>query len=573
MAPARNDATPGETLGRVLIVDDQAVDRRVVRSVLARMGFECVEAGNAADAIERFAAVEPDFVILDIEMPGIDGVEACRRFKAAQGDRYVPVVFMTSSNAEDVLARCLEAGGDDFVAKPISAAWLVARLRAMARINQLRKQTLAQKTQIDAHRQALVQEQEDARVLFDRVVGGLQSRAGNVRTSLAASAVFNGDIVLTADKPAGGQHILVGDFTGHGLMAAIGALPVAEVFLRMTGAGADLCELVIEINRRLRKLLPTGRFLAAAFVELDVRMRRLRIYNCGLPDLLLLHRGASTVTLCPSLNLPLGVTDAFEPEDELHRVLEGDCLYAVSDGIVETTRADGRALGIDTLVRALVAAPDGRGYETVLETWAGACGPRRPLDDCTIVEIRCDAVAAAMALRQAGLSRCDAFVPWKWQASFDHEALKSMEPQSLLTSVAVKLLGSTDTHSSVPLVLSELFTNALDHGVLGLDSRLKATPEGFARYYEERTERLSSLSGGRIDVALSCVGDAERQTTSVLVRDSGRGFDASAVSPEAGAPFGRGLQIVRALGYRLEVRAGGTEVEAITDASYSPGRG
>jgi anti-sigma regulatory factor (Ser/Thr protein kinase) len=108
-----------------------------------------------------------------------------------------------------------------------------------------------------------------------------------------------------------------------------------------------------------------------------------------------------------------------------------------------------------------------------------------------------------------------------------------------------ELRGVSRTHSALFTVLSELYTNALDHGVLELDSKLKQGPGGFERYFAERTRRLAALTDGQVDLTLTAQGEC----LSLRVTDSGRGFASAQQAPAAGprAPFGRGIPLVRAL--------------------------
>ncbi len=114
----------------ILIVDDDPHIREVIRFALRREGFETLEAGNGAEALQVFAAHRPQLVILDILMPEMDGTEVCRALRAHSR---VPVIFLSSKDEEVDRILGLELGGDDYVTKPFSPRELVARVRAVLR--------------------------------------------------------------------------------------------------------------------------------------------------------------------------------------------------------------------------------------------------------------------------------------------------------------------------------------------------------------------------------------------------------------------------------------------------------
>jgi two-component system OmpR family response regulator len=114
----------------ILIVDDDPKIREVVRYALGKEGFETVEAGNGAEALEVFRLERPGLIILDILMPEMDGTEVCRALRAKSR---VPIIFLSSKDDEIDRILGLELGGDDYVTKPFSPRELVARVRAVLR--------------------------------------------------------------------------------------------------------------------------------------------------------------------------------------------------------------------------------------------------------------------------------------------------------------------------------------------------------------------------------------------------------------------------------------------------------
>jgi PAS domain S-box-containing protein len=117
----------------VLVVEDEKSNRLLLGAFLAEQGHRAIPAENGAEGVALFGQHRPDVVLMDIVMPEMDGYEAARRIKALAGERWAPVIFLSSLNREDDLVQGLEAGGDDYLFKPISFSVLSAKLRSLQR--------------------------------------------------------------------------------------------------------------------------------------------------------------------------------------------------------------------------------------------------------------------------------------------------------------------------------------------------------------------------------------------------------------------------------------------------------
>lgn len=124
---------------RVMVVDDTAVNRNLMEGFLRRLGFQSFSARDGQEAVQLFQQERPDMILMDLMMPVMDGFEATRRIRQAQGDRWVPIVILSALTSEKDMVAGLEAQADDYMAKPISFPVFAAKMRAMLRLLQAQR--------------------------------------------------------------------------------------------------------------------------------------------------------------------------------------------------------------------------------------------------------------------------------------------------------------------------------------------------------------------------------------------------------------------------------------------------
>jgi len=127
------------TKSSILIVDDELVIREVLERILSAGGYDLAFASSGAEALAKAAELTPDLILLDVMMPVMDGFEACRRLRADPLLAEVPVIMVTALDDRDSRLRGIEAGADDFIAKPFDKMELQVRVRAITKLDRYRR--------------------------------------------------------------------------------------------------------------------------------------------------------------------------------------------------------------------------------------------------------------------------------------------------------------------------------------------------------------------------------------------------------------------------------------------------
>lgn len=125
---------------KILLVDDSRTVRAVLSRMLCGLGHTVVEAQDGSQALEYLEREPVDLVLLDVQMPRLDGFDAVRRIRALQNNRWIPIIFLSGRESDTDLEKGILAGGDDYLVKPVSPVVLGAKIRAMQRIHDMQRQ-------------------------------------------------------------------------------------------------------------------------------------------------------------------------------------------------------------------------------------------------------------------------------------------------------------------------------------------------------------------------------------------------------------------------------------------------
>lgn len=481
------------------------------------------------------------------------------------------IVFIQGALDEhQCFVEAMRCGADDFLPDGLAPELLAEKLYAQINICHVRKQLEEQHQAISENHQHILHEQEMAKQVFDKVAHSLVDM-DNLRHWLSPIAIFNGDVLLSTPTPSGGMLLLMGDFTGHGLGAAIGAIPLASTFYGMAHKGFTLQDIVKELNSKLHEILPVGVFCCATVMQIDFAEGVAEIWNAGLPDALILKRDEQQIVPVPSTALALGIlsSQAFNFESTRYKLNEGDSLYFLTDGISETENEAGEQYGEqrlrETLNNTLIAGQRDS-FDILKQNVLDFIGGNARADDISLVEVTVVSASEFSGYYEQDnkLGFCQP-VSWKLDYEFRPQSLKHQDPVPLILHALLEEPGLRQFSGRLFSIISELFNNALDHGLLELPSELKHEAMGFAHYYEERIKRLADLQSGSVKFSLDYTADENGGELIVDVIDSGTGFDFRQKRENTGEPalHGRGLALVRSICESVDFLDRGNHVRVV----------
>ncbi|MCH8491628.1 MAG: SpoIIE family protein phosphatase [Idiomarina sp.] len=526
---------------QIAIVDDAKENRQDLAILVEAMGFNVVFAGASVKAL--LAAEHPtiDVVLLNTALLDNGSAEILiASIKQLQHDIYLPIILIANDRNSTAILKNLQLGADDFHSKPFDSLILEAKLKAHLRTREL-SQTLADRNRKLAwHNKNVQQEHKIVQNIFKNALSRNLLDYPHIDTFLLPHSRFNGDLYLIARGPIGNLYIMLGDFTGHGLAAAIGTLPASQTFFALAAQGAPISQIASEINRQLHNLLPESMFCCASFVELSASGERVSWWSGGMPPAMLIEPKQQQVRFIEPQHMPLGILNEleFEKSITLLRVERGSKLLLYTDGAIEIGVQNNVALGYKGLQELCQNA--NWDFAKITQQVTQAIGERGIDDDLSLVQLQCVATGFTHDESTKKLPQ----MPFTINVKVGPGEIRSVDPIAHILRGLSQMEGFKDFKASLYTVLSEAYNNAVDHGLLRMSSKVKASADGFDTYYQERSKRLTRLQQGEIEIELRY--EPSQALIHVQVRDSGPGF--SKLNEDHHTfPYGRGLMLIREL--------------------------
>lgn len=558
---------------KVLVADDTEPNLVLVSKFISKLGHTAIAARSGREAIERFQAESPDLILMDVMMPEMDGYQATARIRELCGTKWVPVIFISAKGQDYEQAKALEMGGDDYLTKPINLTILEAKIKAMQRIAEMQSQIVENTEQLERYRDDNEREHKLAQHLIEKI-----TRYGEIEKKLIQrwhkpAQHFSGDIIIAARTPADDLHVLLADGTGHGLSAALSVMPIVEAFYGMTAKGFSISSIAHELNRKIKQLMPTERFVAATLASIDLMDKTIHIWNGGNPTALFVSESGKLLRTWKSSHPALGIFNEadFDSTAEAFHWQEPGQLYLCSDGLLEIQNGAGEEFGQQRMLQVLETSPHEKRVERLVGAVTAHLGGRSGHDDISLAAINCPMEPATGYPESKSSQKKDTppVEPHRWKLGL---RLSSVELKSIdIVPLLLAWVGQLDIRevhrNQVYLIFTELFNNALDHGILKMDSTLKSLPDGFEKYIEERRLRLAALEQGVLEIEVERLRQEGTEFLQVRIKDSGNGFDHESVLKQDIAnstlPSGRGIALVKHLCPKLEYLGNGSEVAVL----------
>lgn len=542
----------------VLIVEDDELLNSFYSNYVAAIGASAVCCLCLADAEAALKHSKNyfDAIILDNHL--IDG-EGVSLLPAIQFHQKQAAVVMVSGNDEpSFFLQAFRAGIHDYLIKPVNLDLLW--LKITKAVDQLRLYSQSQQQHLDLKRWAQEEQQEQllAKHLFDTLFEDLTHAHEGIHTWIKPISLFSGDAVVCKQAPDGRWYLLLADAMGHGLAPAISLMPAIQLFEQLVARCQSVSAIVFELNELLNRVLPDDRFIAAAVMRICPWGKQGEIWNGGLPPVLQLNATGQILARAHSENMALGVLDKANISLATQKMTlqEEGFLLLCSDGLLETKQQNDTYFRQQDII-ALLELPTPQPLDTLKALFLNM----PTSDDLSVCLVDCKTIF------NTNLESFDRLPQGASEISSSYIVKGAALTKADLPNQAVDLLRAQELPQvflqRVFTVCTELFVNALEHGVLALDSTIKDNDDGFIHYYNEKEQRLARVDEKSF-IELRMHWSAAAKALTLHIIDSGEGFsETKAYAAESEKIYGRGLAIIDKLSFEFEVTPPGNQYRAV----------
>src|SRR6266702_4434148 len=340
----------------ILVVDDDAMSRRVLAQLLTATGYKCRVCKDGSEALETVHATPPSLLLLDFDMPGLNGAEVLRRLRS---DRHsavaqIPTIMLTAHGSEESEVSCLQAGADDFVTKPVNAAVLRARIETQLRLRSMRRQLERQNNELEKWRRKLERDLAAARLTQQSLIPQkpLALPGWQVATCYRPVIQVGGDIYGWLRMKDSRILFWIADGTGHGAAAAL-LTTLAKLLFHHGSVEHDAPDTVMErVNSDFRSIFGARSFMTAMCVALDPASGHASVVGAGHPPLLVIRDNGATESIA-SIAPPLGLIERPEFTETVIGFEAGDAFLLYTDGLFGSAKDERRRLTPQRLEKML----------------------------------------------------------------------------------------------------------------------------------------------------------------------------------------------------------------------------
>lgn len=277
------DKSPGS---KILIVDDDLINIRVLEIPLRAQGYTVLKATSGQEALEQIPVSEPDLILLDIQMPQMDGFEVCKRIRENEETEFVPIVMVTALKETEDRIKSIEVGADDFISKPVDYHEVLARVGSLLRIKQYRDDLKHANEKLEIYNARLEKELQMAKEIQQILIPQKRDLAGfRFFAHYVPEIDVGGDFFDVWEIGRGQLGLFISDVMGHGVSAAFVTVFIKTVVEEIRGGINDPGELLAMLNTRFDRLISSQLFMfATAFCAIiDLSKNTLSCANAGHP--------------------------------------------------------------------------------------------------------------------------------------------------------------------------------------------------------------------------------------------------------------------------------------------------
>jgi len=555
---------------RILVVDDDELLNHLFCSFLNSKGLDTISV-TGLSAAKQVLQTDPaiDLILLDYHLEDGVGMDLLHPSAMATYRSIAPVIMISANEESSFLERCFLSGINDYIIKPVNLSLLALKVEAMIRSVSMQRLISAQNDELERFKHEAEREEQIAKFTYEYLLRRNSHAYQGVDIWLKSFAAFSGDMMLVKKSPGGNLYFILADATGHGLSAAITIMPVVSVFNSMVSKGYHLQQIAIELNRKLIHDTPTDRFVAAILVEMNPAQCELSVWSGGMPPAFWIDGGEIKHEF-GSRHMALGIMDEDMFDASVTTVaLPKDGLFLVySDGLSEQEDLDGVPFSV-ARVRHIVQQNPENLMLSLTRSLQEHARTDTYNDDVSICLVDPKLVFVNTPLSESERHRehtvQSAINAFSWQLELRGTQLMQCELPPLCHDFLQKMGVDQQRCQKIFTVIAEMVSNALDHGVLGLDSRIKEQEDGFLQYFLAREERMKEL--GEQDflrVHLQWEPDSDLGSLTIIVEDSGAGYE-TPTSNDDNPNFtfsGRGLRLIRQLSAEVEIIPPGNQIRA-----------
>ena len=321
---------------RILVVDDDATSRKLLVRTLSSAGYDCYESDNGAETLKLVHSEQPSLLLLDFDMPGLDGAEVLKRMRADRDSAVaqIPAIMLTGHGGEESEVLCLEAGADDFVTKPINTAVLRARIETQLRLRSMRRQLQQQKEQLEEWRDNLERDLAAARLTQQSLIPQKPPTLPGWEVAACYRPVIQvgGDIYGWLRVRDGRILFWIADATGHGASAAL-LTALAKLLFHHGSVEHDAPAAIMQaVNSDFRNIFGARSFMTAMCVALDPASGRANVVGAGHPPLLIARHEGGADSVASSAP-PLGLVERAHFIETIVDLRPGDAFVLYTDGL------------------------------------------------------------------------------------------------------------------------------------------------------------------------------------------------------------------------------------------------